>query len=186
MDDFEKLKCIELTNKMHEMDLCFPFREEVDPKLDGCPDYFKVITKPSYLSLVLKKLHEGAYSSIADWKSDIDLIWENAIKYNGKDSELGIVAKEMKLWFSRKFAKLPKTKEEEWFLKLEKSSNELLELSKNPPPSIVTFNTPEELPPIEINTNSEDNNSSSIIVLKIPQSVRKKYEDLVNDDVTNE
>lgn len=183
MNEYEKLKCIELTSKMYDMDLCFPFREEVDPKLDGCPDYFKVISNPTYLSLVLKKLHDGAYGAVSEWRRDIDLMWANAIAYNGKDSELGIVAEEMKIWFSKKVAKMPKSKEEEWFQRLEKSSKELLELSKDPPPSIVTFSPLSDLPPLDLSANDEESDSSSVIVLKIPQSIREKYEEMANDDV---
>ena len=76
MNDFDKRKCVELTNKMLHKDLCRPFREKVDPERDGAPDYLEIVKNPMDLTTVRKKLVAGEYKSISEWSDDVNLIFD--------------------------------------------------------------------------------------------------------------
>lgn len=137
MNDFEKRKCLELTNKMLHKDLCRPFRNKVDPENDGAPDYYDVIKNPMDLTTVRKKLVAGEYKSIALWSEDVKLIFKNARSYNDEGSLIDLISQELEQWFARKMAQMPHNKEEEWMLSLRKYSSVLSRLSNHPPSSIV-------------------------------------------------
>ena len=47
------------------------------------------------LTLVSKKLGDGAYHDVASFESDTKLVFENAILFNGEDSQMAGIAKGM-------------------------------------------------------------------------------------------
>ena len=47
------------------------------------------------LTLVKNKLEDGAYKEIAPFERDTKLVFENAILFNGEDSDVGAMAKEL-------------------------------------------------------------------------------------------
>lgn len=121
--------CLQLTDEMISWPLCLPFVNMVDPELDGAPDYFDVIKNPMALSIVKKKLEENKYKKISAWKDDVNLIWDNAIKYNGDETLFALMALEAKLWFNKKVDKIPKTQEDHLMRKicsLKKDLNSLM------------------------------------------------------------
>ena len=137
MNEFEKRKCLELTNKMLRKDLCRLFRERVDPERDGAPDYYTIIKNPMDLSTIRKKLNSNEYKNIEQWISDVNLIWKNAKLYNTEGSIIHFIAQELEEWFARKCLLIPRNKDEEWMLQLRKASTALVRLSSHPPSSIV-------------------------------------------------
>ena len=137
MNEFEKRKCLELTNKMLRKDLCRLFKEKVDPERDGAPDYYTIIKHPMDLTTIRKKLNANEYRSIDQWAGDVNLIWKNAKIYNIEGSIIHFIAKELEEWFARKLIQLPRNKDEEWMLQLRKSSTALMRLASHPPSSIV-------------------------------------------------
>ncbi|EAU92262.2 TATA-binding protein associated factor Taf2 [Coprinopsis cinerea okayama7 len=74
------------------------FREPVDPVLLGIPTYFDVIPRKDARDLrtIRSKLDSDKYDTVEAWEADIDLMIANAIKFNGADSEVGIVAKQLR------------------------------------------------------------------------------------------
>ncbi|AFM98853.1 hypothetical protein EHEL_081530 [Encephalitozoon hellem ATCC 50504] len=44
------------------------------------PNYYEIIKKPMDLSIVQKKI--GKYKSFEEFKADLDLIWDNCLKFN--------------------------------------------------------------------------------------------------------
>lgn len=68
------------------------FRDPVDPIELGIPDYFDIIKNPMDLSLVQKRLRDGYYKTFDSVKSDVNLVFENAIQYNGDESDVGTMA----------------------------------------------------------------------------------------------
>ena len=137
MNEFEKRKCLDLTNKMLRKDLCRLFREKVDPERDGAPDYYTIIKQPMDLTTIRKKLNSNEYKSIEQWIDDMNLIWKNAKLYNTEGSIIHFIAQELEQWFARKCAQIPRNKDEEWMLQLRKSSTALMRLASHPPSSIV-------------------------------------------------
>lgn len=139
MNEFEKKKCIDLTNKMYKMDLCRPFKEKVDPLRDGAPDYFQIVKRPMDLSTIRRKLNNSDYKSIDTWATDVNQVWTNAKLYNNEGTLIYIMAQEMENWFFHKFEKMPRNKDEEWMHILQKTTKKLYDLSKNPPSTIISI-----------------------------------------------
>ena len=88
-------KCLPIVKKLSEHENGWVFNEPVDPVELGIHDYFDVIEHPMDLDLVTKKLENGVYLDLASFRKDTRLVFENAILYNGKDSDVGIMAKQL-------------------------------------------------------------------------------------------
>lgn len=72
----------------------FVFREPVDPELLGIPQYFDIIPRKDARDLrtIRQKLDADKYDSVEAWEADMELMIDNAIKFNGADSEVGKIA----------------------------------------------------------------------------------------------
>ncbi|PIA17022.1 Bromodomain-containing protein, partial [Coemansia reversa NRRL 1564] len=70
--------------------MCTAFNK-LPPKKEY-PDYYVEIQKPIALDIIKGKITRGAYSSIAEFVADIDLMCDNAQKYNIPDSYIYEVA----------------------------------------------------------------------------------------------
>jgi Bromodomain/TAZ zinc finger len=71
------------------------FRDAVDPVVLGLPDYFDVVKTPMHLSLVEQKLESFSYEDSYAVEKDIKLVFENAMLYNGAESDVGGMALKM-------------------------------------------------------------------------------------------
>jgi hypothetical protein len=137
MNEFERRKCLELTTRMGNMDLCRPFKDKVDPIRDGAPDYLEIVKNPMDLTTARKAVANSEYKSISEWATSINQIWKNAMLYNHEGTLIFLIAQEMEQWFRKKLDNLPRTKDEEWMRLLKKSSKRMFDLSQHPPPSIL-------------------------------------------------
>jgi bromodomain-containing factor 1 len=88
------------------------FLNPVDPVALNIPTYFTVITKPMDISTIEKKLASNAYSNVTDAMSDVDLMFENCFTFNGLESAVSIMAKNVQQWYVRESEKLPKSMKE--------------------------------------------------------------------------
>lgn len=143
MNDFEKRKCLEVTNKMLHMDLCKPFKEKVDPIRDGAPNYNEIVKHPMDLSTIRRNLMANELKGMDEWAAAVNLVWHNAMLFNGEGTLIHLIAKEMKEWFDKKYSKMPRTKDEEWMTLLRKSTKKMMYLSQHPPATIVPMKTTE-------------------------------------------
>ena len=133
ISEFQHSKCMDITNKLIAWPICGPFIQMVDPERDGCSDYFDVIKKPMALCEVKRKLTKNIYNSVDEWKKDVNLIWENAKKFNGDDTLFTYMAMEASLWFNSKMKEFPMTEEEYFARKIEKLSKQLVNVISHPP-----------------------------------------------------
>ena len=133
LSKFKQSKCLEITDKLISWPICLPFIEMVDPERDGAPDYFDYIKNPMALDEVKKKLNNNEYESVQAWEHDVNLIWENAKKYNGEDTLFTHMAMEAALWFKDKMKRFPSTQEEDWTAKIQRTTKKLLEVLSHPP-----------------------------------------------------
>lgn len=62
------------------------FARPVDPELDGCPDYFTIITHPMDLGTIRMRLESGSYKKWEPFKVDVERVWENCRVFNGADT----------------------------------------------------------------------------------------------------
>jgi len=88
-------KCLPIVKRLREHENGWVFSEPVDPIELGIHDYFDVVEHPMDLDLVTKKLENGVYWDITSFRKDTRLVFENAILYNGEDSDVGTMAKEL-------------------------------------------------------------------------------------------
>lgn len=95
-----KQHCIKIMDELIKREIAGLFVEPVDPILDGCPDYFEVILHPMDLTTCKTNLEQDKYQNVHQWKSDVNLIWSNAILFNGSDSIIGIIAIELQNVFN--------------------------------------------------------------------------------------
>lgn len=66
------------------MHLSEPFMELVNK--DELPEYYEVVHRPIALKLVKNNLEMGYYTKIYDFYIDIELVFQNALVFNGKDT----------------------------------------------------------------------------------------------------
>jgi hypothetical protein len=94
-------KCLPIVQELIDDQFGWVFVEAVDPVALGLPDYFDVVKNPMYLELVKKKLENAIYSDMEGFERDVKLVFENAILYNGEDSEVGGLAQTMLMKFDK-------------------------------------------------------------------------------------
>ncbi|EAY23231.1 Bromodomain containing protein [Trichomonas vaginalis G3] len=100
MTDYHRRRCLEALEKIEGYKISSFFSRPVDPVRDNCSNYFQIIDHPMDLSTVRKKLLNDEYSTPEDFKRDVNLIWENLFKYNGKDQLISNLAKQLKKVFA--------------------------------------------------------------------------------------
>ncbi|KAI0718881.1 hypothetical protein C8T65DRAFT_569811 [Cerioporus squamosus] len=87
----EKNALRKMLNQIISEPISWVFREPVDPVVLGIPTYFEVIPRKDArdLKTILQKLNQDKYDSIDAFEADLDLMINNAIVFNGEDSEVG-------------------------------------------------------------------------------------------------
>lgn len=136
LSKFQREKCLQLIDKLISWEICQPFRELIDPVRDGAPNYFEVIKEPMSLNEVKKRLMNSQYPDLKTFIHDVNLIWDNARKYNGDDTIFAMMAKEAQSYFNRKMNNFPSSVEEDWLMKVRKIANEFHEAITHPPHDI--------------------------------------------------
>ena len=76
------------------------FKDPVDPLALGLDNYFEIVKHPMCLSLVEEKLNARIYENIDEAEHDIRLVFDNAILFNGEDSDIGKWAKKLSNTFN--------------------------------------------------------------------------------------
>lgn len=91
------MKCLPIViNLIYHTEHGWIFKKPVDPKENCAPDYFDVIQNPMDLGLIRRRLESGFYQNLYSFESDVHLVFDNCILYNGEDSDLGGIAINLK------------------------------------------------------------------------------------------
>lgn len=69
------------------------FNEPVNPEKLQIFDYFDIIKKPMDFSSIRERLKRHDYGRAEDFIFDVNLVFNNCVKYNGKESRAGIMCK---------------------------------------------------------------------------------------------
>ena len=59
-----------------------------------------------HLSLIKKKLEDSVYIDMIQFEKDVKLVFDNAILYNGEQSDVGLLAKTMQGIFETEYKKV--------------------------------------------------------------------------------
>lgn len=78
-----------------------PFKQPVDPIALGIPDYTEKIKHPMDLSTIKDKLENKQYESNEDFYNDMKLMFNNCYLYNGEDSPVAQMGKELEKAFEK-------------------------------------------------------------------------------------
>lgn len=71
------------------------FKDPVDPVELGIPEYFTIVENPMDLTLVDHRIRNGVYTTWETFERDSKLVFENAILFNGTESDVGRMASEL-------------------------------------------------------------------------------------------
>lgn len=90
----------------------FVFREPVDPVLLQIPTYHDVIPRKNARDLrtIRQKLDADKYDTVEAFEADLDLMINNAVLFNGADSEVGLIAVDVRNKYREMLANLPTAK----------------------------------------------------------------------------
>jgi hypothetical protein len=142
LSSFQSDKCLKIVDKLIDWKVCEPFIEMVDPVRARAPDYPKIVTHPMSLNEVKTRIRSKRYKDIAEFRHDMNLIWDNAQLYNGDDNYFTYCAKEASLWFNKKMKHFPGTLEEEWMRKMQKVMGAFYHAIKHPPGDVISKELP--------------------------------------------
>ncbi|KAJ7150184.1 hypothetical protein C8R46DRAFT_1008308 [Mycena filopes] len=81
-----------ILNTLGKEDISWIFRVPVDPVLLQIPTYFDVIKQPRDLQTIRTKLNSDKYDNVEAFVADMRLMVDNAITFNGLESDVGALA----------------------------------------------------------------------------------------------
>ncbi|KAL4230237.1 Transcription initiation factor TFIID subunit 1 [Mactra antiquata] len=82
-----------ILNQIKAVENSWPFLNPVNKK--QIKDYYDVIDQPMDLASILKKIQGHGYQNKEAFIADVQLIYDNSVKYNGKDHGFTATAKKM-------------------------------------------------------------------------------------------
>jgi hypothetical protein len=125
---FEREECLHIINKLISKDFCLSFVTlDLSSGQPWQKEYRRQIRSPMDLTTIKQNLQNNRYRSMNAFKADVELVWMNAIQFNGDESFFACLAREGRLLFEKLMAKLCKSPEEKWIRKVIKVSRALKE-----------------------------------------------------------
>ncbi|EKX49800.1 hypothetical protein GUITHDRAFT_67457 [Guillardia theta CCMP2712] len=100
-------KCIGILKVLKNHKHGWVFSEPVDPVKLNIPDYLEIIKKPMDLGTVRTHLDNGTITNPEEFKTNVVLTFDNAMRYNPSNHDVHIMAKTLKEVRTRLVAKLP-------------------------------------------------------------------------------
>ena len=99
--------CIPLIDELFKVPHAYSvFGAPVDPIAFNLPDYFDIIKAPMDLGTVRKRLEMNGYRDIQNFAFDVRLTFNNAMRYNPKNSDVHLLAKQLLKDFDARFARV--------------------------------------------------------------------------------
>jgi len=93
--------CRKILSKILSHPDASPFSSPVDVIALNIPDYFDIISCPMDLGTVTEKLTGGIYSTVGMFVQDVQLVFDNAMKYNPPNHPIHIMALKLKRLFEK-------------------------------------------------------------------------------------
>lgn len=134
MNDVQRRFMREITQKIHALPIAAPFRERV--REEDAAGYYNVIHRPMWLNEVLSRIDRDQYTRLDDWRSDVNLIWKNAMRYNQKGDLFFEFAADLESIFKELSEKVPTTEAQAWAYKLEKVHKKMMTVLEQCPENL--------------------------------------------------
>lgn len=163
LSEFQKQRCLKVMDSIQSHNISRMFMQPVNPLTDGCLDYFTKIKHPMDLSTSRKKLEDGQYENVEQWKKDMELIWTNALSYNGQGALISILARELQDIFKELTCNITSDLNSDWNSQFEKLRTEFNQIVKSIPK-----------PPTKQQKISRSNSSTN----SITSNVNQEYQNL--------
>lgn len=116
LSEVQKGRCKAVMDEISKRAISRMFNNPVDPEL--YPNYKEIVSKPMDLGTVNKKLDDNQYSTVAEWKADVELIWSNSLVYNKSNPLLTTITKEMQDVYNKQIEFLTDDIKHDWNQKL--------------------------------------------------------------------
>ncbi|EMR11523.1 hypothetical protein PNEG_00534 [Pneumocystis murina B123] len=115
---YEKVEQVEMTKEQYKYALSMlrqlrrnkdarPFNQPVDPIKLNIPSYPTIITHPMDFGTIDKKLSSKQYETVEEFKKDVELVFTNCFTFNGEESPISIMAKNLKNIFGKQILQMP-------------------------------------------------------------------------------
>ena len=99
LSSFLRKQCQSVMNKICARSISQVFYYPIDPIQDNCPNYFDIVKNPMDLGTIRRNLRNNKYTSVAEWKRDMELVWSNSILFNTEDSTVGVMALDLQKYY---------------------------------------------------------------------------------------
>jgi hypothetical protein len=109
------------------------FAQPIDPDRDNVPTYLHIIHHPMDLGTVRRKLESGQYRTVQQWKDDVELIWDNSYHFNGRQSLVSVLAKQLQQTFRDLTEHITGNPVADWVLQCDRFKHEVDRLAKLAP-----------------------------------------------------
>ncbi|RKO96139.1 hypothetical protein CXG81DRAFT_13543, partial [Caulochytrium protostelioides] len=101
--------CVQLVRNMKRSNKdALPFLRPVDPILQGVPHYPTMIPYPMDISTLDAKLAHHLYTSPDEFAKDVELMFENCYRFNGRDAAISQCAMGLERIFRKGIDKMPR------------------------------------------------------------------------------
>lgn len=80
-------ECKDIVIKLLNLKAAVWFRKPVDVVSLKIPNYHLFVKTPMDLGTIRTKLSSNQYSSVLEFRDDVELVWSNCFAYNGEGSE---------------------------------------------------------------------------------------------------
>lgn len=118
MEQEQLNKCFDIMKKLLESPCTGPFRRINEETI---PRYTELIKYPRDLVRIYKRLEHREYQTVKEWKKDVNLVWDNAVRFNG-ENDYGKLAHYAKHFFNKLY--------HDKFMRIEKIAEKAMELEK--------------------------------------------------------
>ena len=101
MNSDVRRKMLLATEKTRDLPTAVYFRHLPVVGIDCSQEYYDIVNRPISFEQITEKIKNNQYVSIEEWQNDIAQIWKNCEIYNGNESFLTLVTKELAKTFER-------------------------------------------------------------------------------------
>ena len=137
--------CLEIIDELCQHPVSAIFMNPVDPEEDQVPNYLQIVKNPSDLGTVKQKLTEQKYKTLDEFKRDVNLIWENAALFNGRQATISQMGERLNRIFQRRMAQIEERPHDIWVSEYLKAQSTLVKLFRDQPKAMEEFNLSPEL-----------------------------------------